>query len=188
MSTKTLGVSAGGGSPYFVRDLEALVETPYSETDTARATGRVYYIPFQVRHTLTADGLIVIHGAVAAGNLYVALYDIDPTVPPQPRNRLAVSANTVANGTTRRQYVAFITTIQLQSGIYFGALETDNALDTYRLAYNSIASFAAGPINGLTCFYEDLGPYVIPPAVATPLVIITANDSTKMRLRVSSIP
>jgi hypothetical protein len=189
MSTKTLGVSPGGtGAAYFVRDLDTAGETAYSETDSIRATGRVYYAPFQVRHTITVDGLIFVHGNVAGGRLYATLYDSDPTVAPQPRNRIAVSADTVASGTNRRQYVAFTAPIQLQPGIYFAALETNNANDNYTQVYDTMAQFTAGPVNGLTYFYEDLGPYAIPPAVATPLVITAVGQATRTRMRVASIP
>lgn len=187
MSTRTLGIAAGGAA-YYVRDLDSAVEQPDSTTFSARATGRVYYTPFQVRHVLTVDGIIVIHGGTAGGRLYVALYDVDPTVPPQPRNRLAVSADTAASGTNRRQYVAFTAPIQLQPGIYFGALEIDNNADTYMNVYPGVQAFIDGPINGLTFFIEDLGAYGIPPAVATPVVIANTNHATRMRLRVSSIP
>jgi len=153
-----------------------------------RAVGRVYYTPFQVQHALTADGICVYHGNVAAGRLYVALYDCDPANPPQPRNRLAVSADTLVSGTYRKQYVALTATVQLQPGTYFGAVEVDNITDTYPTLYRNLAQFGAGPISGQTSFIEDLGPYAIPPNPATPVVIANVDHSMLMLLRVASIP
>ena len=187
MSTKTLGVSAGG-SDYYVRDLMPAVELSNTSSFNVRVTGRVCYVPFQVRHALTADGLIAVHGNVGAGNLYVALYDSDPTVAPQPRNRLAVSASTAVSGTTRRQYVAFTVPIQLQTGIYFGALESDNNTDNYLGLYSHLAQFIGGPVQGINPFYEDLGPYAIPPLGATPLAWVDDDRQLRLYLRVSSIP
>lgn len=191
MSTRTEGKgSAGGGgvSSYYVRDLRAGVVQKNGFQQTALVLGTVYYSPFEVPHTITVDSLIFIHGTPAGGNIYAALYDCDSTMPPQPRNRLAISASTPCSGTNRRQRVPFTSEVQLDEGVYFGAIESDNNSDQYEQLYTQTAFFINGPTNGLTCFSEALGVYGAPPAVATPVVIADKVYSIDMRMRVSSIP
>jgi hypothetical protein len=184
MMARTRGANAGG-SPYYARDLGVLdAENDVASTNTAN---RVYYSPLQVAHQLTADGIIVIHGAVAAGNLYVALYD---SLNYAPNNRLAVSASVVASGTNRRQLVPFSAPVQIPAGLYFVALEANNATDTYLIACGDNSEInPAGILNGLNYYREQLGGYLAPPLVATPVQeTVTYAETVAMFLRVSSIP
>jgi len=184
---RTRGASAGGGvSPYYVRDLSTFT-TVSGDGAVAKTANRVHYTPVQVPHQLTADGIIVVHGAVAAGNLYVALYD---SLNYAPNNRLAVSASVAASGTNRRQYVPFTIAVQIAAGLYFTGLEPDDSLDTYLDAFDGTSAEAlpAGINNGLNTYYEDLGGYLVPPLVATPIQTTLYTQTAGMFVRVSSIP
>jgi hypothetical protein len=161
---------------------------PSQRLDTnvfANIANNVRYSPLELPHASTAYGIIVMHGAVAAGNLYVALYD---SLNYAPNNRLAVSANTVASGTNRLQYVPFATPVSLAAGLYFTALIANPVADTYLENSDNDRMLAPANINnGLAWYVQNLGAYLIPPAVAVPVMATTVNQTVLMRLRVAAI-
>jgi hypothetical protein len=184
---RTRGASAGGGSsPFYVRDLGTL-DTKLNDSTQTLTANRVYYCPLQVPHQLTIDGIIVVHGAVAGGNYYIGLYD---SLNYAPNNRLAVSLSTLCSGTFRKQYTALtVASIQVAAGLYFIALEADNANDLFLEGSGLSSVFApAGIGNGLNYYYEDLGGFLAPPAAATPIQGTNFLYGFKMFARVSSIP
>ena len=155
-----------------------------SATASVISANQVFYSPIQIPFTCTLDGLIVYHGGVAGGNFYVALYD---SVNGQPVNRLAVSASTLCSGVTRAQYVPFTVAVRLTPGLYYLALESDNSLDGY--VYGPSSQWMdPNDDTHIRWWYENLGAYLIPPAVATPTQHADSSRSYMMGAHVLSIP
>lgn len=169
MSTKTSASVAGGGGTYFLAEIVAgddVVAPPApSDSDGAVVAGTIYYAPIVVSHDCVADGLIVIHGTIAAQDLFVALYD---SLNYAPRNRIAVSVQTVNSGVNRKQLVMFAATVDLTAGLYFCAF-CCNGVDRYHIQYvdNALVN-PAGIANGLV-FYTEVGVFAAPPVIATPV-------------------
>jgi len=169
---RTRASAAGGGSGYYVRDLTMIA---HNDVESARTANRVNYTPIQVFHPLTVDGIIVVNGAVAVGNRYVALYDSLNEV---PNNRLAVSASVLASGANQRQYIPFAAPVQIQGGYYFVAVETDNADGMQRACLDGSEMNPAAVGNGPNFYYQDMGAYLIPPLVATPVLQTSYFESS----------
>jgi hypothetical protein len=150
----------------------------------AYGAGTVMFSPVEVSHSTTAYGIVVFHGAVAGGNLYVALYD---DLNYAPNNRIAVSASVAASGVTQMQYIPFTVPLNLVAGLYWCALEPD-VDDEYLTQVNTLFTFPANINNGLPWYRQVLGAYAIPPAVAGPLTFANDRASTfVMRLRVAAV-
>lgn len=152
----------------------------------ALTANRLHYSPIDIPERMTVDGIIVLHDAVAAGNLYVALYDATDEA---PVNRLAVSANTPVNGINRKQCVLFTTSIQITRGYHFISMVPDD-VDSYYVGVPAIAAAynPAGMDHGPLHYQEDLGAFIIPPVVATPVKVAHHNQTTAQILRVASVP
>jgi len=149
------------------------------------AVGRVFYSPIIIPEVMTIDRLGCSHGGVGAGNFYLAIFD---SLNEAPVNRLGVTLATLAAGINQKQQVELtVASLQLNPGYYFGAIVMDNINDTY-MANVDITEFGNpnNIANGPIWYQEDLGAFLAPPAVATP-VFQTAR-SYCIWVRVLSIP
>lgn len=157
----------------------------YSTATDAHDANVVRYSPIQVPVKCTVSGIILMH-AVGAGNFYVALYD---HLNWAPNNRLAVSPSTLCNGNLQKQFTAFIANVQIEAGVYFGATIQDNGADSYNRGVYLARDLSPLNVNhGLRWFTENLGAYLPPPAVATPVMTADITLTLPMWLRVASIP
>lgn len=149
--------------------------------------GRVYYCPIIIKRTCTIDQFGRINGDPCAGNSYMGIYS---SAAEAPANRLAISASTLSAGAGQKQQVALAAgTIRVTPGYYFIALEGDADTDQFgQINADEYGRVPANILNGPSWYYEDLGPYAAPPAVATPLFATDYNKLFFMWVRVSSIP
>jgi len=171
------------GAQWYMREIHT---QKFAIATTTLTTGYVWYSPIQVPRTVTVDGIIVYHDAIAAGNLYIALYDHLGYL---PNNRLAVSASTACNGPNRSQFVPFANPLRITPNVYFAAIESDNNLDSYVSALLHVAFCIPADVgHGLKWFYQNLGAYLIPPVTATPTYADDMYQCLLMSLRISSIP
>lgn len=149
------------------------------------ALEQIAYVPVIVPFPLTVNVLGTVHRDNADGNIILSLYDADLTTTPyEPNNRLAFTAATANNGVNRRQNIS-ITPVSLDSGIYFLAQEQDDAAATFN---NVIRVEYANPLAtvGSYMFTEDLGGFVTPPVVATP--VQSSDWRISLFMIASSIP
>lgn len=185
LSRKTHG-AIGGAAPSQIREYATGPSQVLVNVVTFGSIASVNYSPLELPHNATAYGIVVFHGAAVAGNFYVALYD---SLNYAPRNRLAVSASTAVSAINCMQYVPFTVPVNLPSGLYYCALEVDTTVGNqwYSNAIANRCMLPANINNGLLWYTEDLGLYAIPPAVATPVIEVSAGDTFSMRLRVLGI-
>jgi len=168
------------------RYLFTVWERASSAHDDSVAVGIVHYSPLVVTTPYTVDRIGVCCGAGGTGNFYVAIYD---SVGELPVNRLAVSASTAHVVNQKIQVPLTVATLRLDPGYYFIALEMDNIVDAFLYAdLYPFNQFFPGVDDGPNWYREDLGGYLIPPAVATPAVLIWPDRAFIMWLRVASLP
>jgi hypothetical protein len=173
------------GQRSFRRYIESLWFTTCEVTQTLD-TNRIYYSPIEIPFTLTIDRLGCTHGGVAAGNFYLALYD---SLNEAPVNRIGVSASTLSAGTQQKQQVPLtVGNLQLTPGLYFLALESDNNTDTFAAYCAEWWRFPVNVNNGPSWYQQNLGGYVVPPAVATPVFTTLYQKMFGLWVRVVSIP
>jgi hypothetical protein len=145
----------------------------------------IQYSPIEIPYTLTIDRIGVVHGGTAGGNFYVAIYD---SLNEAPVNRLAVSASTPCNAANTKQQVAIVpATLRLIPGLYYLALEADNAGDDYE-AYSDQYRRPADINNGPSWYEQNLGGYVVPPAIAIPAFVSNYAKIFFQWVRVLGIP
>jgi hypothetical protein len=171
------------------RSFSRYIQTLWSkgfETAQALNTNNIYYSPIEIPYTLTIDRLGLTHGGVAAGQFYMAIYD---SLNEAPVNRIGVSASTVCAGINQKEQVPLtIGNLQLTPGCYFLAVESNNNTDTF-LAYNADWwRFPANVNHGPSWYQENLGGYIVPPAVAIPVFVDLYERMFIMWVRVASIP
>ena len=158
------------------------------QLDTSAAialAGRIYYCLLEIPFKLTIDGIGCLHSGVAAGNLFLAIYD---SVDEAPKNRLGVTVDTPASGINQKQLIALSGgNLQLNPGLYFLALHVDNNTDTYWSNVESWNIINPSNINHGPSLYNQDQTYGAPPVTATPL-----QDGSErpycLFVRVTSVP
>lgn len=181
--TRTWAGGAAAVHRHYHRYLESRFFNPWFGADVGLTPNRVSFNPIDINEIVTVDGIIVLDASVVAGNIYVALYD---SINEAPVNRLAVSNSVAVAGTRRKQYVAFTAQVQLTPAYYFVTVEPDDATRMYQ--HSGELHEPAGIANGPSFYYQDMGAYLIPPAVATPVQSDLDIRNPDMMLRVVSTP
>lgn len=186
MSARTRASSPGGAVTLYERYIASVGGFQGEGAVVIGTSGHVFYSPIIIPYNLTIDGLGCLHGGVAAGNFYLAIYD---HLNELPRNRLGVTASTLNAGVNQKQLVPLtVATLQLNAGLHYLAIEQDNATDSHWSNQpTGTMMYPFNVNNGPSWFRELLGGYLPPPAVATPIQDGTCNTFF-LFIRVASIP
>ncbi len=157
-----------------------------SPTTTLDGIGLVYYSPIVIERTVTVDRIGIVTGPGATGNFYLAIYD---SVGELPVNRIGVTASTAHVVNQKFQVPLTVATLRLTPGYYHLAVEADNITDQFtNQNLYPLGMYPPGVADGPWWLVEDLGVYLIPPVVATPVLPVLPQRGIFMWLRAVSFP
>lgn len=149
--------------------------TGIAATDQLATAGRVLLQLFETQQSVFADGVTIVNGTVAAGNVTVGIYG--PITTEETCNGaplLIESSSTATSGTSTAQTISLTKTL-LKPGRYYVAVEYSNAAHTYFRNTN------ATQIIGWAQYYDRGGGYG---ALTDPCPTITETGSAIPGVRI----
>jgi hypothetical protein len=128
--------------------------TSAANASTTFTVGRVLLAQFVVPRACTIDGIQYVVGSVSAGNVIGGI--LGPVAQTADTALAAAvvaqSASTAQAGTSTSQVLTW-TAVRVQAGIYYAALEGDNATGTFMRPSSAVSP------NGTVMFYDRSGGY-----------------------------
>lgn len=146
-----------------------------SQTFTA---GRVYLVQFTLDQAWLIDGISYVVGSAAAGNVRAAIIGPIVTADTAAGAAVLVESASVAQGTINSPQLVALTATAAAPGVYYAALQGDNATGTYMRQSNQLQ--AAGTAQT----YDRAGGYGAFTA-PTPAVSDTGSAMPALRIRLA---
>lgn len=150
-----------------------------ASTSQTFTVGRVLLVQFVIPTACQVDGLAYVVGSAAAGNVTGGIIGpVSRTADAADAGAVAAQSASTAQGSTSAAQVLTWTAVTLQAGVYYAALEGDNATGTYMRLTSQIQA------PGLGATYDRAGGYgtLTDP---TPATAATGTVLPGLRVRVA---
>jgi len=162
----------------YLRYLKPVFEG-YGYTNLTLTANRVYLMPIEVPVRMSVDAILVFYKGTVAGNIRAAIYKDNGEIP--SGGALVVESASVAkSGTWRKQEISIAET-QLEPGLYWLAIQSDESTTIVCNESNAFVRYGT-----LRSYVYDLGAYgaFTDPC---PAVSDASQQNPALWLRVSSI-